>query len=131
MSDILARKGIDRFARYLSVSATKSHILASLAAKFSGVAALDSSWPSLDVVGRCALVAVTASTAHWLAYIGTAEAGAARVAPAIYVQMLVAVTLGWVAFGDKPDLWTLLGAGLIIAAGLLVWRESARNAIDG
>ena len=102
-------------------------ILASIAAKFSGIPALDFDWPSWDIVGRCAVVAVTASTAHWLAYIGTAKAGAARVAPAIYVQMLVAVILGWVFFDDVPDSWTLLGAALIILAGLIVWREGLRD----
>ena len=105
-------------------------IIASLVAKFSGVPALDFGWPTWDTVLRCAMVAVTASTAHWLAYIGTAKAGAARVAPAIYVQMLVAVTLGWIAFGDVPDMWTIVGAGLIIVAGLFVWREGMREARD-
>ncbi|MEM6475786.1 MAG: DMT family transporter [Pseudomonadota bacterium] len=96
------------------------------AAKFSGVPALDFGWPSWDVVLRCAFVALTASTAHWLAYLGTAKAGAAQVAPAIYVQMLVAVVLGWAMFGDVPDGYTLLGAGLIIAAGLYLWRDGLR-----
>jgi len=101
-------------------------IAAAFAAKVSGVPALDFGWPSWDVVARCALVAVTASTAHWLAYIGTSKAGAAQVAPAIYVQMLVAVTLGWLLFDEVPDGWTLLGAGLIIAAGLYLWRDGLR-----
>ena len=105
-------------------------ILASLVAKFSGVPALDFGWPTWDTVLRCATVAVTASTAHWLAYIGTAKAGAARAAPAIYVQMLVAVTLGWIVFGEVPDMWTIMGAGLIIVAGLFVWREGMREARD-
>lgn len=104
-------------------------ILASVAAKMSGIPALDFGWPSWDVVARCAVVAVTASTAHWLAYIGTAKAGAARVAPAIYVQMVVAVLLGWMFFDDVPDVWTLLGSLLIIASGLIVWRESLRKAV--
>ncbi len=85
-------------------------------------------WPSWDVVARCALVAVTASTAHWLAYIGTAKAGASAVAPAIYVQMLMAIALGWWWFGDVPDGLTLTGAGLIIGAGLFLWRDGARAA---
>ncbi|MEO0464537.1 MAG: DMT family transporter [Pseudomonadota bacterium] len=100
--------------------------VACVAAKFSGIEALDFGWPSWDVVARCVVVAITASTAHWLAYIGTAKAGAAQVAPAIYVQMLVAVTLGWAFFGDVPDGYTLLGAGLIIASGLFLWRDGAR-----
>lgn len=98
-------------------------IAGTAAAKLSGVPALDFDWPSWDVVARCAVVAVTASTAHWLAYIGTTRAGAAQVAPAIYVQMLVVVILGWIFFDEVPDALTLLGAGIIIASGLYLWRD--------
>nr|WP_255551938.1 DMT family transporter [Erythrobacter crassostrea] len=98
-------------------------IVLCLGIKATGVPELDFGWPSWDVVGRCAIVAVTASTAHWLAYIGTSKAGAAQVAPAIYVQILIAIVLGWWWFGDRPDLLTLGGAGLIIAAGLYLWRD--------
>ncbi|MEO0589262.1 MAG: DMT family transporter [Pseudomonadota bacterium] len=106
-------------------------ILASLGAKLSGVGSLDFGWPSWDIILRCAIVAVTASTAHWLAYIGTAKAGAAAVAPAIYVQMLVAVTLGWLVFDEAPDGWTLQGAAVIIVSGLAVWRDGLRRAKEG
>lgn len=101
-------------------------VVASLA-NFSNVPALEFGWPSWDVIARCGVVAVTASTAHWLAYIGTSKAGAAQVAPAIYVQILVAIALGWLWFGDRPDLYTLGGAGLIIAAGLYLWRDGLRQ----
>lgn len=98
------------------------------AAKLSGVPALDFGWPGWDVVARCAIVAITASTAHWLAYIGTTRAGAAQVAPAIYVQMLVVVVLGWAFFGEVPDALTLLGAGVIIGSGLYLWRDGLKPA---
>lgn len=97
------------------------------AAKLSGIETLDFGWPTWDVVARCAFVALTASTAHWLAYIGTSRAGAAQVAPAIYVQMLVAVTLGWMFFDEVPDGYTILGAGMIIAAGLYLWRDGLKG----
>jgi drug/metabolite transporter (DMT)-like permease len=100
-------------------------IVVAAGAKFSGVPALDFGWPTWDIVARCAVVALTASTAHWLAYVGTAKAGAAQVAPAIYVQMLVAIIMGWWWFGDAPDVYTLAGSGLIIAAGLYLWRDGA------
>lgn len=103
-------------------------IVGATVANLSGVPALAFGWPSWDVVARCAFVAITASTAHWLAYIGTMRAGAAQVAPASYVQMLVAVTLGWLLFDDVPDGYTLLGAGTIIAAGLYLWRDGAKPA---
>ena len=95
-------------------------ILVALGAKLSGLPALDLSW---DIVARCAVVAFTASTAHWLAYVGTMKAGAAQVAPAIYVQMLVAVLMGWWWFGDRPDVYTFAGGALIIGAGLYLWRD--------
>ncbi|BDI60607.1 DMT family transporter [Qipengyuania nanhaisediminis] len=112
------------------VAALCAPILIALAAtaKLSGIEALDFGWPDWDVVVRCAIVAGTASSAHWLAYIGTSRAGAAQVAPAIYVQMLVVVALGWAFFDEVPDLYTLAGAGLIIAAGLALWRDGLRPA---
>jgi len=103
-------------------------ILAAFGAKLSGVPALDFGWPSWDVVARCALVAITASTAHWLVYVGTSKAGAAQVAPAIYVQMLVAVSLGWLVFDEVPDAYTVLGAAIIILSGLYLWWQGTRIA---
>lgn len=78
--------------------------------------------PDASVVARCAVVAVTASLAHWLVYIGTTRSGAAKVAPMSYVQLLVASVIGWAWFGDHPDGWTLIGAAVIVAAGLYLWR---------
>jgi drug/metabolite transporter (DMT)-like permease len=103
-------------------------IVVAIGANLFGGPDLAFGWPSWDVAARCAIVAVTASTAHWLAYIGTAKAGASTVAPAIYVQMLMAIGLGWWWFGDVPDGLTLAGAGMIIGAGLFLWRDGAKAA---
>lgn len=89
--------------------------------------------PDWTVIARCAVVAVTASCAHWLVYIGTTKSGAARVAPMSYVQLLVASVIGWAWFGDHPDVWTMIGAVVIVGAGLYLWRsgmvkEPAENA---
>jgi drug/metabolite transporter (DMT)-like permease len=83
--------------------------------------------PSPIVILRTAVVALTASTAHWLVFHGTTKAGAAVVAPMTYVQLIVAVALGWWWFGDQPDLITLAGAAIIIGAGLYLWRDNARK----
>lgn len=105
-------------------------IAGAAAAKLSGIPALAFDWPTWDIVLRCALVAITASTAHWLAYLAAARAGAATIAPAIYVQMLIAIVLGWWWFDDRPDGPTLLGAGLIVGAGLYLWQAGrARQAV--
>jgi drug/metabolite transporter (DMT)-like permease len=53
--------------------------------------------------------------------------GAAQTAPMTYVQLLVAGTLGWLWFGDVPDLAALAGAGLIVASGIWLWRAERRR----
>lgn len=46
------------------------------------------------------------------------------VAPFRYTSLLWAITLGFLVFGNLPDFWTLVGASIVIAAGLFtLWRE--------
>ncbi|MFZ1743468.1 MAG: DMT family transporter [Pontixanthobacter sp.] len=96
-------------------------LVAAVWGHFSGVDSLQIGVPDWTIVLRCGFVAITATTAHWLVYLGTTKSGAAIIAPMTYVQLLVAVTLGWFWFGDSPDLGTLAGASIIIGAGLLLW----------
>jgi drug/metabolite transporter (DMT)-like permease len=111
---------------YVAGFATPVLIAIALAGHFSGFESLAIGWPGWSVIGRCAVVAVTASTAHWLIFLGTTRAGAALVAPMTYVQLLVATTLGWLAFGEAPDVVALGGAAIIIAAGLWLWMSGRK-----
>jgi drug/metabolite transporter (DMT)-like permease len=43
-------------------------------------------------------------------------------APFTYAQILAAVVFGIVVFQDVPDVWSMAGVVLIIAAGLYVYR---------
>ena len=95
--------------------------VAALAGHLSGLSQFHIGVPDWSIVARCALVACTASTAHWLVFRATERAGAARVAPMSYVQLLVALGLGWALFADRPDAIALAGAAVIIAGGLLLW----------
>lgn len=46
------------------------------------------------------------------------------VAPFRYTSLLWAIALGFLVFGNLPDGWTILGATIVIAAGLFtLWRE--------
>lgn len=46
------------------------------------------------------------------------------VAPFRYTSLLWAIMLGLFVFGDLPDGWTLLGAAIVVGAGLFtLWRE--------
>jgi drug/metabolite transporter (DMT)-like permease len=35
--------------------------------------------------------------------------------------------MGYVFFGDVPDLWTLIGAAIVVASGLFVFAGEARS----
>ena len=51
-------------------------------------------------------------------------ADASIVAPFDYVSMLFALGIGYWMFAEVPTVWMLGGAGLIIAAGvMIIWRE--------
>lgn len=45
-------------------------------------------------------------------------AAASVVAPFLYVQMIWALILGFIIFGDVPDTWMLAGTAIIVASGL-------------
>jgi drug/metabolite transporter (DMT)-like permease len=52
----------------------------------------------------------------------------ALVAPFHYVQLLWGTLFGVVIFSTVPDVWTALGASLIVMSGLfLIYREHIRN----
>lgn len=53
---------------------------------------------------------------------------AAVVAPFGYVGLIFAAGWGFVIFGEVPDLWTWVGALVIVAAGLYVWHRETRAA---
>ncbi len=103
-------------------------VVAAVLGQASGAEMLAFGAPDWSVVARCALVAVTASTAHYLVYLATTKASAAAIAPASYVQILVALGIGIVAFGDFPDLVGTLGTMCIVAAGLLLWFTAPKGA---
>jgi drug/metabolite transporter (DMT)-like permease len=79
--------------------------------------------PDMIVVLKCVAVAVFATFGHLLIYAATVRASAAVVAPMTYVQLVVAMALGWAWFGNAPDLPMVGGAALIVGGGLLLWRS--------
>ncbi len=48
---------------------------------------------------------------------------ASLVAPFIYTNLLFTTIWGFVLFGNFPDFWTIVGAFIIVAAGIYVWAR--------
>jgi drug/metabolite transporter (DMT)-like permease len=121
----VAGTGSPLLMQFLVASLAVPFILgAAFIGHFSGLEVLHVGVPDWTIIARCTLVAVTASFGHWMIYMATTRASAAEIAPMTYVQLLIAVGLGIILFGDWPDLTSLAGAGIIVASGLILWRGS-------
>lgn len=65
---------------------------------------------------------------HWLLILAHRHASAATLAPFLYTQIVWMIALGYLVFGDVPDLWTLGGASIVIASGIYLFhRERVRR----
>ena len=55
-----------------------------------------------------------------------APAPASLLAPFSYSSLLWSTVLGWGLFGALPDVWTLAGAVVIVAAGMVAARPERK-----
>jgi drug/metabolite transporter (DMT)-like permease len=82
---------------------------------------------------------VPASAVAWFIFVGFLNTGAhfllieafrmaeaALVAPVRYTGLIWAVVLGYVVWGDLPDAWVVVGAGVIVASGIYMIRMESR-----
>lgn len=71
------------------------------------------------------LTGILFGVAHYLVTRAFTLASAPLLAPFGYAQIVAAVIFGLVVFGDIPDMWTICGTILIIAAGIYVVERRA------
>lgn len=81
--------------------------------------------PTLPDLALLGLLGVVAMLAHVCVNRALKLAPAAMVAPIQYTLLPWAVLLGWLFFGDVPRIAMLLGASVIVAAGLLILLREA------
>ena len=127
---VSANAGVLAMQFYMSITAAVFLVGAAIAGDLSGMAQFHVGWPDVSVVLRCAFIGLSASIAQWFIYMGTVKAGAGTIAPMTYGQLLMATVLGWIFYHDRPAPIALLGAAIIIAAGLYLWWDSRRRAAD-
>lgn len=83
--------------------------------------------PTAGDLGWLALAGLLAGIAHILFMAATRAAPANRVAPTQYTQMVWAVALGALFFGEFPDLLALAGIALVGASGLFTFLREERK----
>jgi drug/metabolite transporter (DMT)-like permease len=83
------------------------------------------SWRDI-FLGVC--VGLASTTGQWIVVLAFRYGDASVLAPFSYSQLVWVTVLGFLIFGEIPDLWTLVGAAVIIASGLYTaHRERLRR----
>ncbi|MDP9195691.1 MAG: DMT family transporter [Pseudomonadota bacterium] len=99
-----------------------------LTASGAGLLIQGGQWPSGLHIGFLAASGILSATGIILVSRGFTLAPSSAAAPTHYVQMIWAPLIGWLVFRELPDVWTAVGAVLIVVSGLyLIWRESCRQ----
>jgi drug/metabolite transporter (DMT)-like permease len=71
-----------------------------------------------------ALAGLCGDIGHYFVAVAHRYASAAVLGPFLYQQILYMTVLGWLVFGQVPDLAVVLGALVVVGSGLyLLWRE--------
>ena len=74
------------------------------------------------------LIGVASTAGQWVVVLAFRYGDASVLAPYSYTQLLVVSTLGFLVFGEIPDVWTVAGAATIIGSGLYTaHRERLRR----
>ncbi len=60
---------------------------------------------------------------HYLLIRGLELTSASMLSPFLYTQVIWATIFGLLIFDQFPDMWTLIGVGIVIASGLYIWRR--------
>jgi drug/metabolite transporter (DMT)-like permease len=74
------------------------------------------------------LIGVASTAGQWIVVLAFRYADASVLAPFSYTQLLWVSILGFLIFGEIPDIWTVTGAAFIVASGLYTaHRERVRR----
>ena len=92
--------------------------------------------PSWQAIAFGVLIGVFSTAGQWIVVLAFRYADASVLAPFSYSQLVWVSLLGFLIFGEVPDVWTVTGAAFIVASGLYTaHRERIRRsqllALDG
>jgi len=87
--------------------------------------------PAWGLVGLMLLRGFAGGLGHHLLIKAHTLAPAPTLAPFVYTQIIWMIIVGFVVFGDVPDIYTLIGASIVVSSGLYVYyREQAAKRKD-
>ena len=85
-------------------------------------------WTPPDAVGWAMMVStgLIFGLGHYLLIMALERAPASLLSPFLYSQLIWAILIGFLVFGDFPDGYSFLGAAIVIGSGLYVWHRETR-----
>jgi drug/metabolite transporter (DMT)-like permease len=86
---------------------------------------LEMPWIDVALVVAAGLLG---TVGHFLFILAFQRAPASALTPFTYAQLVWATLIGWLAFGNFPDAWTLAGMAVIAGSGLLIALHERRRA---
>lgn len=98
----------------LVVATVFGFVLSTPVVPFFWIAPSAGQWALLVAVG------VLSSLVTWLLFSAFLHGPASVIAPFGYSEIIVATALGYFIFGDFPDVWSLVGIGVICFAGIVM-----------
>jgi drug/metabolite transporter (DMT)-like permease len=78
-----------------------------------------------------ASLGVLGGVGHYMVILAFQSGPAAVIAPLGYVELIGTTILGYLIFGNFPDLWTWIGAAIIIASGIYIAFRERKRRISG
>jgi drug/metabolite transporter (DMT)-like permease len=122
---VLTRKmsGADSSITTMAFSAITGFLVLSVFVPFTWT------MPTWQQIAFGTAIGISSTVGHWIVVLAFRHADASVLAPFSYVQLVWVTLLGYFVFGEIPDVWTFVGAAVIISSGLYTaHRERVRRA---
>jgi drug/metabolite transporter (DMT)-like permease len=82
-------------------------------------------WPSAVVWGWVVVIAICGTFSHYCLASAMRYADATIVVPMDFLRVPLTATVGWLVYSERLDLYTVLGAALILTGNLLNLKPNA------
>ncbi len=125
LRDIITRRITSHIGR--AESSVAILCFTTLVVILGGLLTLPFGWrlPSMVDFGLLALSGFLIGAAHYLLIEAFRFAEVGLIAPFKYISIVWAVLFGFLVWGDIPDRWIVIGAGLVIGSGLYIFHREA------
>ena len=90
-------------------------------------AVLNWSWPSQESLLLIVAMGALSAACHFMLIAAFRHGEAAVLAPLVYLELVTAMALGRIVFGEMPDLLAFTGISLIVLAGLAILLSERRG----